>query len=511
LYKDLDKARDEIDLLKSNASLPCVSCESLLAEINELKLTHTTCVDELEHARAKIDEISSRPCSLCSLNVIDDTCHTSCVNHDTLLDVNDDVSSIGLTCTSCIELKNEVLALKQMREDMSAKLVEHKDMSANLEKEIELLRTTYAECIAKEMENLKNAPCGTCDRLKFENEVLAKRCKSFCAKSLVSRDSCNSDVVASKIASLQPKSSSCVARESLDGSTCAKASDSSSIASPKLVASSGDVQGISHGTGASRFFGTHVPKPIFHCTFCKKDGHSFDFCFRRVKHERRVRAKAFRKPRGLSHDTCAPSVGAKLNVDASCSKSQGTPHLVENGEPSNRPLYHCSFCEKDGHQESFCYRRAKHMRRAGSSRPLVVHCPPHGMNTCEPKKKPLFTDGFYDSFSSGLGHGCGHASSASCVGPRLASHDASIGSSHKTLGDVCLFAHGSSRFSSRVVLSRDASKGVSKLHLNQYLHHANPHDKLSTPFMLVTKSWVPKYKLANPSGSKTRASLSSRV
>jgi hypothetical protein len=48
-------------------SLPCVCCESLLVEINELKLTHTTCVDELEHARAEVDEIiSSRPCSLCS-------------------------------------------------------------------------------------------------------------------------------------------------------------------------------------------------------------------------------------------------------------------------------------------------------------------------------------------------------------------------------------------------------------------------------------------------------------
>jgi chromosome segregation ATPase len=186
LRKDLDCARDELTLLKSNASLPCASCESLLAEINELKLTHSTCVDELKHARAKIDEISSRPCSLCSF------------------DVNDDVSSTGLICTSCIEFENEVLALKQICDDMSAKLVEHNEMSANLEKENELLRTTYAECIEKEMQNLKNAPCGTCDRLKFENEILAKRCKSFCAKSLDSRDSCNSDVGVSKIASLQP-------------------------------------------------------------------------------------------------------------------------------------------------------------------------------------------------------------------------------------------------------------------------------------------------------------------
>jgi hypothetical protein len=175
LHKDLDKARDEIVLLKSNASLPCVSCESLLAAINELKLTHTTCVYQLEHARAEICEMKSMPYSLCSLNVNDNACLTSCVNHDDLLDVNDDFSSTGLICTSCIELENEVLALKQMRDDMKAMLVEHNEMSANLEKEIELLHTTYAECIEKEMQNLKNARCGTCDRLKFENEVLAKR------------------------------------------------------------------------------------------------------------------------------------------------------------------------------------------------------------------------------------------------------------------------------------------------------------------------------------------------
>jgi hypothetical protein len=106
-------------------------------------------------------------------------------------------------------------------------------MSANLEKEIKLLCTTYAECIGKEMENLK---------MHFVVLVIASSLKMrFCAKSLDSRDSCNSDVGVSKIASSQPELSFCVARESLDDGTCAKAFDSSSIASPKLVASLGDV------------------------------------------------------------------------------------------------------------------------------------------------------------------------------------------------------------------------------------------------------------------------------
>jgi hypothetical protein len=48
---------------------------------------------------------------------------------------------------------------------------------------------------------------------------------------------------------MQLELSSCVACESLDDGTCAKALNSSSIASAKFVASSSDVQGISHGKG----------------------------------------------------------------------------------------------------------------------------------------------------------------------------------------------------------------------------------------------------------------------
>lgn len=519
LNNDLDEARSKIALLESSASLPCVSCESLLAEIKELKLTHTTCVDELEHARAEICDMKSMPCSKCSLFLEVDACHTSCDNHDALLDVNDDSCSCGLICTSCIDLENEVLALRKMRDDMSAKLVEHDEMSANLEKENELLRTTYAKCIEKEIENLRNIPCGTCERFKYENGVLLTRCKSLCAKTLDFLASCHSNVDAPKIASSQLELTSSLERESLDGGTCASALDSSSIATPKLVASSGVAQDDSNGKGASHFFGTHNPKPKFHCTFCKKDGHTVEFCFRRVKHERRVRAKAFRKPRSPSHGTCGPSMSSKLSdvVGASCSKSQGTSHLQENGDsstrtvPTDRPLYHCSHCGKDGHQESFCYRRARKMRRAGASRPLVVHSLSRGMNTCEPKKA-RFVDGFYDAFSSELGHDRGHASSASCVGSRHASHGARVGSSPKTSRDHCLFARGSTRSSSRVAPLRHGSKGVFKSsHLNRHLHHANPHDKLSASFARVTKCWIPKYMLANPLGSKTRSSLSSHV
>ena len=102
LHNDLYKARDEIALMKRNASLPCGSCESLLAEIDNLKLTHSTCVDELKRARAEICEMKSMPCTKCSFILDDNVCPTSCKNHDTLFDVNDDDCSCGLNRTSCI-------------------------------------------------------------------------------------------------------------------------------------------------------------------------------------------------------------------------------------------------------------------------------------------------------------------------------------------------------------------------------------------------------------------------
>ena len=245
-----------------------VARESLLAEISKLKLTHTTCVEQLEHARAEINEMKYMPSSMSSLILDDDdACLTSCDNHETLLDVKDDDCSCGLLCTLCIELENEVLALKQMRDEMSAKLVEHSDMSANLEKEIDLLRTTYAMCMEKELDNLRNASCGTCDRLKFENESLSKRCKSLIAKSFDSHDSCHSGVGVFKVASSQPELTSSIECEPLDVSTVACASDSSSIATPKLVASSGVAQVNSGCKGASHLIGTHIAKPKFHCTF----------------------------------------------------------------------------------------------------------------------------------------------------------------------------------------------------------------------------------------------------
>jgi len=314
---------------------------------------------------------------MCSFIVDDNICSTSCDIHDTLSDVNDNDCSCDFICTSCINLENEVLALKQMRDEMSAKLAEHNDMSARFEIEVDLLRTTFAKCIEEKVKISRNASCGTCDRLKFENEFLSKKCKSFIAKSFDSHDCCHSDVGIFKVASSLPELTSSVERESLDVSTAACASDSFSITIPKLVGSSGIAQDNSCDKGDSHFFETHISKPEFYCTFCKKDGHTVEFCFRHVKHERLVRTKAFRKPRSLSHGTCDLKVGTKLRVDSSCSKSQGTSHLNDNGNsssrtvPPNRSLYHCSFCGKDKHQKSFCYRRVRHMRCARSLSLLV--------------------------------------------------------------------------------------------------------------------------------------------
>jgi hypothetical protein len=179
LNDDLAKARNEIALLKSDASMPCISCESLLAEIKKLKLAHTTCVDELEHARDEICDNKSLSCSKCSLLLVDDACHTSCDDDDALVDVNDDTCSCGLICTSCIGLESEVLALKKLHDDMSAKLVVHDEMSANLEKEDELLCTTYAKCIEKEIDNLSNMTCGTCECSSLKMRFYAQGARVF--------------------------------------------------------------------------------------------------------------------------------------------------------------------------------------------------------------------------------------------------------------------------------------------------------------------------------------------
>ena len=59
-------------------------------------------------------------------------------NHDALHDISDIDASI-IICASCVDLRCEVETLKHVRDDISAKLVEHSDMSARLEIEIDLL------------------------------------------------------------------------------------------------------------------------------------------------------------------------------------------------------------------------------------------------------------------------------------------------------------------------------------------------------------------------------------
>jgi hypothetical protein len=121
----------EIELLKSNVS--CDSCVGMLAENEKLKLDYSTCVEQLQIARPKIIEINSMHSSTYSSTLNNDTCIDSNDNHDVLLDINAcNVSTIS--CASCIDLKHEIDDFKQVRDDMSAKVIEHNEKSANLEK-----------------------------------------------------------------------------------------------------------------------------------------------------------------------------------------------------------------------------------------------------------------------------------------------------------------------------------------------------------------------------------------
>jgi hypothetical protein len=121
----------EIELLKSNVS--CDSCEGMLAENEKLKLDYSISVEQLEIARAEIIEINSMHTSTCSFTLNNDTCIDSNDNHDILLHINACNVSTN-SYTSCNDLKHEIDDLKQVRDDMSAKLVEHNEKSVNLEK-----------------------------------------------------------------------------------------------------------------------------------------------------------------------------------------------------------------------------------------------------------------------------------------------------------------------------------------------------------------------------------------
>jgi hypothetical protein len=121
----------EIELLKSN--VPCDSCVSILAENEKLKPDYSTCVEQFEIARVKIIEINSMHSSTCSSTLNNGNCIFSNDNDDVLLDINA-CNMSTISCTSCIDLKYEIDDFKQVRDDMSAKVVEHNEKSANLKK-----------------------------------------------------------------------------------------------------------------------------------------------------------------------------------------------------------------------------------------------------------------------------------------------------------------------------------------------------------------------------------------
>jgi hypothetical protein len=114
----------KIKLLKSNVS--CDSCVRMLAENEKLKLDYSTCVEQFEIARAKIIEINSMHSSTYSSTLNNDSCIDSNDNDDVLLDINAcNVSTIS--CASCIDLKHKIDDFKQVRDDMSAMVVEHNE------------------------------------------------------------------------------------------------------------------------------------------------------------------------------------------------------------------------------------------------------------------------------------------------------------------------------------------------------------------------------------------------
>jgi hypothetical protein len=112
----------EIELLKSNVSYD--SYVGMVAENEKFKFDYSTCVEQLEIARAEIIKINSLHSSTCSSTLNNDTCIDSNDNHDVFLDINACNVSI-ISCTSCNDLNHEIGDLNQVHDDMSFKLVEH--------------------------------------------------------------------------------------------------------------------------------------------------------------------------------------------------------------------------------------------------------------------------------------------------------------------------------------------------------------------------------------------------
>jgi hypothetical protein len=127
----------EIELLKSNVS--CDSCVGMLAENEKLKLDYSTCVEQPEIARAEIIEINSLHSSTCSSTLNNGSCIDSNDNHDVLLDINA-CNASTISCTSYNDLKHEIHDLKQVRNDMRTKMVEHNEKSANLKKVVVMIQ-----------------------------------------------------------------------------------------------------------------------------------------------------------------------------------------------------------------------------------------------------------------------------------------------------------------------------------------------------------------------------------
>jgi hypothetical protein len=93
-----------------------------------IPIDYSTCVEQLKIARAKIIEINSMHSTTYSSTLNNDTCIDSNDNYDILLDIN--ICSVStIDCVSCIDLKHEIDDFKQVRDDMSVKLVEHNEKS----------------------------------------------------------------------------------------------------------------------------------------------------------------------------------------------------------------------------------------------------------------------------------------------------------------------------------------------------------------------------------------------
>lgn len=261
LESQVDKLTLELVNAKSLESDECSSCHALHSELAKLQSAHDIALQQLESARTELIEVKSAPCEKCL--------------ESSKLVVSDVVESS--VCSVCLEREREVHDV------------------------VEAARAKYA----KLKDSIDSATCASCEALKLEVALYKKRlnaktcdsCVNFGKEIAYLKDTLERFSKGEKqLNMILDKSKTPYKKQGLGYNFAQDKSNGIQILKNGLVEfdtqpakitfkSAGFAQPSVQSKGASPS-GTK-----YHCTYCKKDGHLVEFCWRRLKNVRRNLAR----------------------------------------------------------------------------------------------------------------------------------------------------------------------------------------------------------------------------